>query len=162
MTGTLQGQVQIFHLDVGFGTLKFLVTIRYFYGTIWQILPTLRHEFAMLTDSGLYFVEAFQDKNTQQWCVPTVSDSEVYLQNQRYTLIVEYERDKFLVASKQRPHFVKIDRTSNIVARYSQYVIIEDPSLPIEGQIKQKQGYSDLQLMKGFDPDEFPYCIAMS
>ena len=87
-----------------------MVSVRYFYGGIKQVLPTSRKEFAILADSGIFFIQAFMDPAKNEWTMPIVNPDEVYLRGQSYSLILEYEKDKFIVSSLTMPDFVKINR----------------------------------------------------
>ena len=52
--------------------------------------------------------------------------------------MIEYENDMFIACSFDTPHFVKINRLTNT------FTMIGDP-------VAHENGYSDLQLIKGFD-----------
>lgn len=72
--------------------------------------PTRRDEFALLSDNGLYFISIHLDEQTERWDMPQVDPSEVYTSARQYSVFVEYDYDKFLLGSIEKPHFLKIDR----------------------------------------------------
>ena len=73
------------------------------------------------------------------------------------TLIVEYKLGKYLLASANRPHFIKLSINRN---REEEIAVIEDKSYNERNFEDINSGYSDLQLLIGFDYNELPYCVA--
>ena len=71
LTGTLQGQLQLFHMDVETARVSHLLTIRYHLGAVYKIFPTEQRdelqEYAVLTQQGLVFVNCFRDGASKTW-----------------------------------------------------------------------------------------------
>lgn len=63
------------------------------------------------------------------------------------------------MAAHHKPHFVLVERHPEMPRheRNQVFTVILDSTID-----NQESGYTDLQIMKGFDPDQFPYCVARS
>ena len=70
-------------------------------------------------------------------------------QGKKITLICECSPTILVLATIDVPHFIKVDRETLQVS------VIEDTS-----QKSNEHGYTDLQLLKGFNMANFPFMIA--
>lgn len=73
-------------------------------------MPTTSQEIAVLTEKGLIFLGAIFDSHTDTWSAEKVNENEILLGGQSNHLVVEYEEDKYILASVNHPNFFKVDR----------------------------------------------------
>ena len=158
LAGTTQGQVNLYHIDLDTGKLRNMAKTNFFLGPVNQIIFTSSSDIGVLMDTGLLFIEAVQDSLTNTWALIRKNKQEIYCSRTQSTLMIEYEPQKFLLASLHASHFVLLNRNFGkpIDPPGSEYDVIVDDTTG--GNVKQ--GYHDLQILKGFDPQEYPYCIA--
>ena len=98
-----------------------------------------------MTERGLSFYEL--DKNSAN-PVRQIGQS-IMFQGKKITLICECSPNILVLATIDVPHFIKVDRETLQVS------VIEDTS-----QKSTEHGYTDLQLLKGFNMTNFPFMIA--
>ena len=119
----------------------------------------------VLCDSGFFFCDIKQDQETQEWGMQRIDLKEMYLKDQSYSIVVEYDSDKFVAASLDSGLIIKFSRDLYDPTRlgppdHTRYTLLEDPNE--EGKTEIGNGYTDLQLIKGYDAHSFPYVLARS
>ena len=67
LSGTSQGFINLYHIDVESGLIRKIVTSKYFFGGINQVFFTSNRDIGLLMDGGLIFVQALQDSVTNGW-----------------------------------------------------------------------------------------------
>ena len=139
LSGTSQGQVTMYSFDVSSGKMHRLITSRYFFGGVNQILFTQNRDIGILMDSGLIFVKALYDSDSKEWSLVQKNEQEVYCQKTQSTLMVEYEPGMYLISSLFRRHFVTLDRMTTSPSGSKMNIIVDST---VKGS--KEQGYHDL------------------